>query len=536
MSALHRRSARRLTGTAALLAFIATQLMPGPAGLNNACAIVALLAGLCFIGEQLLPARQRTLKAAEPANHQQVILIVGPFAARWFNRTGYASDLRTEQDTLWLLAATAEVLQTRVEKVRLKHPQAQIRLWLPLLPDGYDDVATLAAQLEEWQRSVAALGLAHPLPCCVAIYARLSNTDSVYWTGLHCLSPWTETPTTTPFETLAQAFDAMGTSNNIETRQRSLMGKPLLNWLQTTPLREALMPLTTHPTLCLSGIVVADDGQGFTRHGAWARFLENQYGVLPPLSSALLLPPLPPALKAVSLSHDTVKNQRTAGTLLSVTAVFILLTVSLLTAFQGAREQIQLTTSLIAHTEALEPWRIRARRAALAALEAQQQRLLACAETPRLIDWGLSPCLRLQEEAHDVIGRYRNLPYFSSQAPVSLFSSGSARLRPHGPAALQPLFTLVNQHPENRFLIIGHSDNTGSPEVNQQLSVSRAIAVREWLVKTTKRPAIQFDIYGLGASEPVAGNDNETGRELNRRVEAIALPADSMEIRKFKNE
>ncbi|MDG6692641.1 flagellar motor protein MotB, partial [Staphylococcus aureus] len=70
----------------------------------------------------------------------------------------------------------------------------------------------------------------------------------------------------------------------------------------------------------------------------------------------------------------------------------------------------------------------------------------------------------------------------------------------------------------------------------QQLSVSRAIAVREWLVKTTKRPATQFDIYGLGASEPVAGNDNETGRELNRRVEAIALPADSMEIRKFKNE
>ncbi|ELY4092769.1 OmpA family protein [Cronobacter sakazakii] len=405
-----------------MLAFIATQLMPGPAGLNNACAIVALLAGLCFIGQQLLPARQRTLKAAETANHQQVILIVGPFAARWFNRTGYASDLRTEQDTLWLLAATAEVLQTRVEKVRLQHPQAQIRLWLPLLPDGYDDVAMLAAQLEEWQRSVAALGLAHPLPCCVAIYARLSNTDSVYWTGLHCLSPWTETPTTTPFETVAQAFDAMGTSNNIETRQRSLMGKPLLNWLQTTPLREALMPLTTHPTLCLSGIVVADDGQGFTRHGTWARFLENQYGVLPPLSSALLLPPLPPALKAVSLSHDTVKNQR------------------------------------------------------------------------------------------------------------------SARLRPHGPAALQPLFMLVNQHPENRFLIIGHSDNTGSPEVNQQLSVSRAIAVREWLVKTTKRPATQFDIYGLGASEPVAGNDNETGRELNRRVEAIALPADSMEIRKFKNE
>ncbi len=536
MAALNSRSARMLTGVTALLAFIATQVITSNTTLNNISAIVALLAGCGFIAQQIFCVRERSIKTAETTNSVLAIFIVGPFAARWFKHSDSAADLRTDRDSLWLLAATPQMLQTRLEQMRLKHPQAEIRLWLPLLPDGYDDGTILASQLDDWQRSVVALSLPHPLPVCVAIYARLSNTETVNWTGLPSLTPWTETPTTAPFEMPEQAFDAMTAAPDIETRQRGLMGTRLLKWIQATPLRATVMSLTTHPALCLSGIVVADDGQGFTRHGAWARSLENQYGVLPPLSSALLLPPLPSALKAVSLSQGKVKNRRTAAALLNVTAVFILLAASQLSAFQHAREQIRLTTSLLARAEEPEPWRIRARRAALAALEAQHQRLLPCAAKPRLADWGLSPCGRLQQQVQTVIERYRNLPYFSSQAPVSLFSSGSARLRPHGPAALLPLLTLVNQHPDKRFLIIGHSDNTGSPEVNQQLSISRAIAVRDWLAKTTKRPATQFDIYGLGAGEPVAGNDNETGRELNRRIEAIALPADSMEIRKFKNE
>nr|WP_234015087.1 OmpA family protein [Cronobacter dublinensis] len=109
---------------------------------------------------------------------------------------------------------------------------------------------------------------------------------------------------------------------------------------------------------------------------------------------------------------------------------------------------------------------------------------------------------------------------------MSLFSSGSARLRAHSPAALAPLLALIRQHPARHFLIIGHSDNTGSTEVNRQLSLERAVAVREWLMKEASLPATQFAIYGLGDSMPVAGNDTETGKALNRRVEVIALPVD----------
>ncbi|ELY3759592.1 OmpA family protein [Cronobacter universalis] len=518
------------------MAFSATLLLVRHTTLNNLCAGAALLAGLCLIGLQIDCVRKPNLRLATPVNRPLVIFIVGPFAARWFNRTGSAADLRTERDTLWLFAATAEILRTRLEQVRLKHPQADIRLWLPLLPDGYEDAAILATQLEDWQRSVARGSWRHPLPCCVAFYARLSNTDTIHWTGLQSLAPWPETPAMTPFETLEDAFDAMKATNDIASYQRSMMGKRLLGWIQTTPLKATLLSFAAHPVLRLSGIVVADDGRGFTRHGAWARFLENQYGVLPSLSSALLLPPLPPALTAASPRHTMARSGQTGGFLLGVSVVFILLAASLLHAFHQAREQIRHTTSLIARIDAIEPWQRRMQRTVLQTLLAQHQRLSQCVASPRLADWGLSPCARLQEEAQTAIDRYRNAPFFSSEAPISLFSSGSAQLRPHGPAALQPLLTLVNQHPENRFLIIGHSDKTGGPEVNQQLSENRAIAVREWLIKMTKRPAAQFEVYGLGASEPVASNDSEAGKELNRRVEVIALPVDAMKIRKFENE
>ncbi|EOC5801888.1 OmpA family protein [Cronobacter dublinensis] len=88
------------------------------------------------------------------------------------------------------------------------------------------------------------------------------------------------------------------------------------------------------------------------------------------------------------------------------------------------------------------------------------------------------------------------------------------------------MLALIRQHPARHFLIIGHSDNTGSTEVNRQLSLERAVAVREWLMKEASLPATQFAIYGLGDSMPVAGNDTETGKALNRRVEVIALPVD----------
>lgn len=66
--------------------------------------------------------------------------------------------------------------------------------------------------------------------------------------------------------------------------------------------------------------------------------------------------------------------------------------------------------------------------------------------------------------------------------------------------------------------IIGHTDNTGSDAINDPLSVERAARTRDYL--TAKDVASdRISISGRGSHEPVAGNDTESGRAQNRRVE-----------------
>ncbi|EPQ9049905.1 hypothetical protein ACUW7X_002598 [Cronobacter turicensis] len=109
-------------GVTVLVAFSATLLPASPATLNNLCAIVALLAGFGFLSLQSAFARSPDSTPPATASRPLIIFIVGPFAARWFTRTGCATDIRTEQSTLWLLAATPQALHDRLKAVRLQHP------------------------------------------------------------------------------------------------------------------------------------------------------------------------------------------------------------------------------------------------------------------------------------------------------------------------------------------------------------------------------------------------------------------------------
>ena len=71
--------------------------------------------------------------------------------------------------------------------------------------------------------------------------------------------------------------------------------------------------------------------------------------------------------------------------------------------------------------------------------------------------------------------------------------------------------------PGLRIRLIGHTDNTGTPQVNAFLSLRRAEAVRNWLAGqgvATNRLTVE----GRGPDEPIADNNSDTGRALNRRV------------------
>jgi outer membrane protein OmpA-like peptidoglycan-associated protein len=64
----------------------------------------------------------------------------------------------------------------------------------------------------------------------------------------------------------------------------------------------------------------------------------------------------------------------------------------------------------------------------------------------------------------------------------------------------------------------GHTDSVGSDAANQKLSEDRANSVRDYLV-SKGISGDKIEAKGYGETEPVASNDTDEGRQLNRRVE-----------------
>jgi outer membrane protein OmpA-like peptidoglycan-associated protein len=98
------------------------------------------------------------------------------------------------------------------------------------------------------------------------------------------------------------------------------------------------------------------------------------------------------------------------------------------------------------------------------------------------------------------------------------FDTNSAAIRPEMRSVLDPFANELRGDPNARVAIVGHTDSTGSPAVNNPLSVERATSVRDYLVARGV-PAMQVQTAGRGEAEPVASNDTDAGRARNRRVE-----------------
>lgn len=100
------------------------------------------------------------------------------------------------------------------------------------------------------------------------------------------------------------------------------------------------------------------------------------------------------------------------------------------------------------------------------------------------------------------------------------FDSGSSSLRPDLESYMATIARSLAENPDTSVLIVGHTDNVGSLELNQELSERRAAAVAEVFIRADTHPE---RVRSLGRSylEPVATNDSEIGRLQNRRVELI---------------
>ena len=103
------------------------------------------------------------------------------------------------------------------------------------------------------------------------------------------------------------------------------------------------------------------------------------------------------------------------------------------------------------------------------------------------------------------------------------FATGKADILPESFETVGNVTKLLQEHPDLRLLIEGHTDNTGNFEKNLQLSTERAIAVKTYLVETSHIDATRLQTMGLGQAQPTATNDTEEGRGKNRRVEIVKL-------------
>ena len=101
-----------------------------------------------------------------------------------------------------------------------------------------------------------------------------------------------------------------------------------------------------------------------------------------------------------------------------------------------------------------------------------------------------------------------------------LFDTGKFNLRSEAREALAKLSGIVLAHPGLNLEIEGHTDSTGSDDLNQKLSEDRAGAVRDYLVAQGLTDN-SVTAQGFGTSMPVSDNGTASGRQQNRRVEII---------------
>ncbi|HAX61969.1 MAG TPA: hypothetical protein DCX95_05375 [Elusimicrobia bacterium] len=104
-----------------------------------------------------------------------------------------------------------------------------------------------------------------------------------------------------------------------------------------------------------------------------------------------------------------------------------------------------------------------------------------------------------------------------------LFDSGKAELKPASYPVLNEVVKLMQEYPENKILIEGHTDSYGSNAYNKKLSEKRAQAVVSILVSKYAVNSKRLKAVGYGEEKPIADNKTAAGREQNRRVEIIIL-------------
>lgn len=99
------------------------------------------------------------------------------------------------------------------------------------------------------------------------------------------------------------------------------------------------------------------------------------------------------------------------------------------------------------------------------------------------------------------------------------FDSGKAVVKPESYASIKEIATIMDENPDLKILITGHTDSDGDEKANLELSQKRAKSVKDYLVNQFKIEANRIETDGKGETMPIESNATPQGKAKNRRVE-----------------
>lgn len=101
------------------------------------------------------------------------------------------------------------------------------------------------------------------------------------------------------------------------------------------------------------------------------------------------------------------------------------------------------------------------------------------------------------------------------------FPSGSAEIKPENFGLLTKVQRVLREFSSSPVVVAGHTDSRGNDATNVALSRRRANAVREYLLANMTMDEARITAVGYGEAQPIASNETENGRALNRRIDVI---------------
>ena len=99
------------------------------------------------------------------------------------------------------------------------------------------------------------------------------------------------------------------------------------------------------------------------------------------------------------------------------------------------------------------------------------------------------------------------------------FKFGKTLLPDEAKQKIDEMVAQLKQDPKNIYLEIeGHTDNVGTPQINERVGLERAEAVKKYLYEQYQIPLHKMNVISYGEEKPIAPNKTKAGRAQNRRV------------------